>query len=110
MVPFELIQLSAGIGGALLAYHMGNEESNTKYYIRNIRRKNIKESIIPLFSYYCAGFFSSGLITLIAEIGYPDETAINFLPVLAAGLVSVASAVIGGLYLSRNDNKTKPKQ
>lgn len=48
MVPFELIQLSAGIGGAFLAHHISTHDSDTIYYIRNIRRVSFKESIIPL--------------------------------------------------------------
>jgi TctA family transporter len=97
--------LSAGIGGAALAYHMGNEETSTKYYIRNIRRINLGESIIPLITYYATGTLVSGAVTLIEATRNPDQGPYSLIPIFAAGLVSVASAVLGGLYLSRNDNK-----
>jgi hypothetical protein len=104
VIPFELIQLSAGLGGAYLAHHIGTHDSDTNYYIRNIRRVSFKEYIIPLISYYSAGVLASGAVTLVEATRNPNQGAYSLIPILAAGLVSVASAVIGGLVSSRNDN------
>jgi hypothetical protein len=104
MIPFELVQISAGIGGALLTYHLGTQDGDPRYYVRNIRRVNLKDSFIPLITYFGTGVLSSVAVTLVEATRNPDQVSSSLIPILAAGLVTMASAVIGGLVSSRNDN------
>ncbi len=104
MIPFELLQITSGTFGAVLAYHVGTEDSDQRYYIRNIRLVSLKDSAIPLITYFGMGVLTSLAVTIADATRNPNQVSYSLIPILTAGLVSVASAVIGGLVSSRNDH------